>query len=185
MQSYLKDPRVFAFLDLIARAEAWFAGAKREVGYNEAVGFVKIPNLYQHPGTVAGRYQFTTDTWAIVKSKCGLYDFTQESQDIAGVYLLSTLPASINSSPYPANDKILNAVLAGNIEYAIQLASGTWASFPTKYERDKKTNKWELKTNFDRNGRDESRYFPQPSAPLDQLLETYNKYLGVRNGERQ
>jgi muramidase (phage lysozyme) len=185
MQRHLNDPKVIAFLDMIARAESWFYdpvnAPKREVGYNEAVGYVKLANLYGHPGRVAGRYQFTTDTWNRARRECGLYDFTQESQDIAGVYLLATLPTSTNSSPYPQNDRILPFVLAGTpeaIEYAIELASGTWASFPTKYEKDKKDGKWILKANFDRNGKDESRYSPQHSAPLNELLALYNNFLG-------
>jgi muramidase (phage lysozyme) len=165
LQNHLNNPKVLAFLDLIAKAETWFDDRYEFVPYDMRVGFVRLPNLYQHPGRVSGRYQFTSDTWNTAKSKCGLYDFTPESQDIAGVYLLSTLP-------YGNTNKILQVILSSNIEEAIELASGTWASFPTKYD---KTNN--LKANFDRNSENESRYSPQHSAPLNRLLDAYDKYL--------
>lgn len=187
MQMHLANPQVQVFLDLIAKAETWFDNRFEFLPYDMKVGFVKMNDLYQHPGTVAGRYQFTKETWATAKSKCGLYDFTPESQDIAGVYLLATLPASLSSSPYPLDDKILPFVLAGDatsIAYAIELASGTWASFPTKYEKDKKTGKWQEKTNFDPNSENESRYSPQRNAPLTALLEAYKKYLKAKSEKK-
>jgi muramidase (phage lysozyme) len=178
MQRHLNDPKVIAFLDMIARAESWFYdpvnAPKREVGYNEAVGYVKLANLYQHPGRVAGRYQFTPDTWNRARRECGLFDFTQESQDIAGVYLLATLPSD-------STDKILDAISSGDIDEAVELASGTWASFPTKYKYEKGVKT--LKSNFDENSEQESRYSPQKCAPLSKLRNLYAEYLKNQGGK--
>ena len=106
MQKYLANAQVYAFLNLIAKAEAWFDSKHNQVAYDDKVGFIKMTNLYDHAGVVSGRYQFTTDTWKRAKRDCGLYDFTPESQDIAAVYLLHTLPATTDT-PYPVGDKIL------------------------------------------------------------------------------
>jgi muramidase (phage lysozyme) len=166
MQKLLARPEVSAFLDMIAKAEAWFDNEHDQVAYDDRVGFVKLTNLYQHPGRVSGRYQFTADTWAIAKRELGLYDFTPESQDIAGVYLLYSLPYT--------GDKILPSILSGDIEEAIYRSAGTWASFPDK------NNKNDDGKQADVNGSKASHYYPQKNAPLNQLLTVYNNYLGER-----
>lgn len=171
MQKYLDDPRVFAFLDMIARAEAWFrdpgVNGKREVSYNEFAGFTQIPNLYQYPGRILGRYQIDKGTWSIAQRDLGLYDFTQESQDIAAVYQLYYRPSS--------KGNILSKILDGDIAEAIERGNSIWASFP-----DEKRTK---EVNADINIKPKSHYGDQPAVPLNDLLITYERFLNQRRGQ--
>ena len=96
-KSKLNDPKIRAFLDVIAFAEAYFAN--RVMNYDESSNFVKMDNLSDHPNKIlsgasssaSGRYQIMTDTWKEAKVKLGLSDFTPESQDIFAAYKLITI----------------------------------------------------------------------------------------------
>jgi muramidase (phage lysozyme) len=83
---------------------------------------VTITDLSHHPNilvqvsaglqsTAAGRYQFLNGTW----NGFGLPDFTAHNQDIGAVMLLR---------------RAMNSIEKGNIETAVSLVNGTWASLP-------------------------------------------------------
>jgi muramidase (phage lysozyme) len=160
-KNLLKDPRIRAFLDMIAFAEAYFA--KRVMNYDEGSNFIKIDDLTDHPqrilpggsSSASGRYQFMSPDWATTKKAVGVSDFTPESQDIAAVHLLRS------------RNRIVEAILADNILEAIQRASGTWASFP-----DKNKSK-----NGDVNNFPTSHYSGQGAAPANELVNEYLKAL--------
>lgn len=159
-QENLKDPRVRAFLDMIAFAEG-------NTSYNTAFGSTAskpktLENLAAHPNTAtggssaSGRYQFKADTWNEVKEKLGLGDFTPESQDIASVYKMKTRGA-------------LNLLLAGNLAAAVEAASAEWASLPYK----------------DGNSRYTFNGKPQPVKTLAELQKVYEEAFRKYNAQRK
>ena len=167
-EKYLKNPKIRAFLDMIAEAEGWFYGANnhRPPQYDEISGWLKVDDISSHPNkkgswsTAAGRYQFMPPDWAATKKATGVLDFTPRSQDIAAVYLLMT------------RNNIIGAILEDNIFEAIQRASGTWASLPDK-------NKSE---NADVNNFPTSHYNGQKAAPANALRDVYDKaYISYKN----
>lgn len=67
--------------------------------------------------TAAGAYQIIRPTWARLRDRLGLPDFTPASQDAAAVELLRQRGA-------------LAAVEAGDVERAVHIARHEWASLP-------------------------------------------------------
>jgi len=67
--------------------------------------------------TAAGAYQFIRPTWARLRDRYGLPDFSPASQDAAAAALLEELG-------------VTDLLRAGDVEGAIERASGTWASLP-------------------------------------------------------
>lgn len=124
MQKLLADdPRVRAFLEVIAYAE----GTDRDKdpalsGYSTIMGYGTAPDLYNHPGRkAAGRYQAIPATWSMAEKALGLYDFTPESQEIFGAWDLvknkSDIYTALKNNDFPA---------------AVEAASSEWASFPNR-----------------------------------------------------
>ena len=124
MQKLLvNDPRVRAFLEVIAYAE----GTDRDKdptlsGYSTIMGYGTAPNLYNHPSNKAsGRYQAIPSTWSMAEKALGLYDFTAESQEIFGAWDL------VKNKP-----NIYTALTNNNFSAAVEAASSEWASFPNR-----------------------------------------------------
>jgi len=67
--------------------------------------------------TAAGAYQFIRPTWARIKARMNVPDFSPLSQDQAAVAILDEIGA-------------LDLIYAGDIEGAIKKASKIWASLP-------------------------------------------------------
>jgi muramidase (phage lysozyme) len=67
--------------------------------------------------TAAGAYQLIKPTWLSLKARLSLPDFTASSQDLAAIELIREKGA-------------LDLVNAGNLDGAIALCHGIWASFP-------------------------------------------------------
>lgn len=67
--------------------------------------------------TASGRYQIILPTWKTLAAKLDLLDFSPDSQDDACVELLRQHGA-------------IGAILAGNIQIAIESCSHIWASLP-------------------------------------------------------
>lgn len=125
ISTYLSDPKVKAFLDLIARAEGTYQVGDN--GYNILYGFGTFQDYSKHPNkavtkggltsTAAGRYQFLKKTWDSVKSATGLNDFSPAAQDLGAIELLKRRGAL----PY---------IVSGDIQTAITKSNKEWASFP-------------------------------------------------------
>jgi muramidase (phage lysozyme) len=117
-QSNLSDPKVQAFISLLANKES---GGQ----YNAIVGGGSFSDYSQHPdiyvpslnSTAAGAFQFTYGTWNDVSSALGLTDFSPASQQLGAVYLLNKLGA-------------IAALESGNVSQAIFDAGKRWDAFP-------------------------------------------------------
>lgn len=119
------DPKVKAFLDLIARAEGTYG--RGDNGYNILYSYQTFSDYSRHPNraitsggitsTAAGRYQFLKKTWDSVQSSLNLSNFNPASQDLGAVELIRRRGA-------------LNDILNGNIQSAITKVNKEWASFP-------------------------------------------------------
>jgi lysozyme len=119
----LRDPRVRAFLDTIARSEG--------ANYNTVVGGGTFSDFSRHPNRgvtltikgkrvqshAAGRYQFMPKTWNPIQQKFGLPDFSPHSQDLAAVELLKQKGA-------------LTPLLNNKFRSAVTAVAPVWASFP-------------------------------------------------------
>ena len=131
LEAWLTDPRVRAFLDVIARAEGTDPHG-RGVGYDVIVNpGGRLTDYSRHPkkrvavktktgviySTAAGRYQYLYSTWTRVANKYGLRDFSPHSQDLGAVALLHERGA-------------LPRLLANDFEGAVYAARKEWASFP-------------------------------------------------------
>lgn len=161
-QELLKEPKIKAFLDMLAFAEGTdkTEDASRD-GYDIGFNYKKI-GILQHPGKVkggsaAGRYQAMPDSWKEAQNDLGLFDFTPESQDIFAVWRMKYKRQNMT-------DDILNDRFAE----AIQKGCGEWASLPDRTVSDPETNP-------------QSRYFykgkRQPAKKLSKLWEIYQFYL--------
>lgn len=180
MQQYLENPKVLAFLDVVA----WAEGTDNNItdglrtGYDIKYGGTidkpkYVSDLYNHPGIAAGRYQAVTITWNEAKEKLGLYDFTKESQEIFGVYTLHT-----------KRKGLLQAVQEDRIADAIEIGSAEWASFPnraTSLEAGGDVNSKPTSELKYQNGAKKGQY--QPAKSLNEILQVYNTSL--RNYQKQ
>lgn len=147
----LKNPRVRAFLDMIA-----FAEGTTKYSYYTLVGNTRLASISQHPNklvrlranlssTAAGRYQFLYRTWQDLKRQNprDLANFGERAQDIGAIMLLRGCGAL---------DKIERGDTAG----AIHVARKIWASFP-------------------------GAGYGQGERKLSALLDVYNNALGTGN----
>lgn len=130
MQGKARNPKVRAFLDVIAFTEGTdFDIDGKQTGYDIMMGGTaqnpKIaPNLYNHPGRVAsGRYQAIPSTWSEAQTALGLYDFTPESQEIFAVWALDK-----------KRPGLLDDVINDRFSEAVEKGSWEWASFPNRAE---------------------------------------------------
>ncbi|HXG23028.1 MAG TPA: glycoside hydrolase family 104 protein [Chthonomonadales bacterium] len=128
LERALSDPRVRAFLDMIAQAEGTEGSLEtRGSGYDVLFGGERISSLAQHPArrithggltsTAAGRYQFLLRTWNALCERLHLADFSPHSQDLGALLLLKECGA-------------LRLVQIDCPEKAIRAAAHIWASFP-------------------------------------------------------
>lgn len=179
MQALLGNPKIRAFLDVIAYAEGTDKiDDGKQTGYNIAYGGTEtnpkfMPDLYDHPKSraAAGRYQAVGDTWDEAKPLLGLFDMTQESQDIFGVYAINKKRPKILQ--FLKNDNFADAIDAGSLE---------WASFPNRVEskgdmENNHTSYYEY-TSGPRKGE------KQPSYPLSTLQGVYEKSLKKFKGAK-
>jgi muramidase (phage lysozyme) len=124
---YLEEPRMKAFLDVIAYAE----GTSHAKGYSALYGGELFNDFSCHPrriiikkscnrllgSTAAGRYQILARSWDHYASVLHIKDFSPQNQDKIAVALIRQRGA-------------LNNVLAGEFEIAIEKVSQLWASLP-------------------------------------------------------
>ncbi len=152
-----KDPRVKAFLDLLAHGEGTsYHPEVKMLPDQYRISFCndgKIASFKDHPrkkccnrvgdriicATAAGRYMFLQRTWDWVREKLALNDFSPTNQDLAAIYLLMESGA-------------LDEILKNNIKGAIAKASRFWAPMP-------------------------GSSYNQPQTKLSELLGIYQKRL--------
>lgn len=122
----LKNANVQALLAMIKKFES-------DGKYNVLYGGGTFADYSKHPqvrvpffnpatqkpdySTAAGAYQINFPTWSTVLKYAGAGDFSPASQDAAAVWLLK-----LNGA--------LAAIMDGDFDTAIRLASKTWASLP-------------------------------------------------------
>jgi len=145
----LENQNVRAFLRAIRLGE----GTSGDDGYNIIVGGGHFAHYVDHPrvriwvprykvwSTAAGAYQIIARTWDGLVEQYGFPDFSPECQDEAAVALI-------------AEKRALRHVKDGNIEKAISLLGGVWASLP---------------------GSDDG----QRDEPMENVLAEYAKFGGV------
>lgn len=133
---------VQAFLDCIAACEGTGNAYNALFGYTPRNGKVFANDYIKHPNirapftqtdgtlnytTAAGRYQFLYSTWTRLAKKLNLYMFTPADQDAGAIELL----AECGAMPF---------IKSGDLQSAIDKASGIWASLPSsKYLQPKRT----------------------------------------------
>lgn len=121
-----------AFLDMIGFSEGTSALGHHN-GYDVIVGSTptlmrRMDSFDDHPrvtmqlnstlwSSAAGRYQITAPTWAVLKLRLKLPDFSPDSQDKAALELIREKGA-------------LDMIDTGNITDAIIACAPIWASFP-------------------------------------------------------
>jgi muramidase (phage lysozyme) len=137
------DPKVRAFLDLIAWSEGTSTSlVTRDDGYDVIVSGINGPNTFTdystHPfangrppivvnesgleSTASGRYQQVVRNWTVYKAQLQLPDFGHDSQDAMALQLIKECQAE-------------PLIMAGNIQAAISACSSRWASFPGDYQQ--------------------------------------------------
>jgi muramidase (phage lysozyme) len=128
LREELLDPKVRAFLDVIAYAEGTFFTKE---GYRRIFGKQVFKNFRAHPRQVvcassrgrplcssaAGRYQFSQKMWKRVASLIGARDFSPANQDRAAVFLLHDARA-------------LEPLKRGKFDEALRRVRKIWASLP-------------------------------------------------------
>jgi len=126
VKAAINDRNVQAFLKMIRRFES-------NGDYSVIFGGKHFSDFTQHPrirvpfhnprtkrddySTAAGAYQINFPTWLTIQAVAALPDFSQQSQDLAAVYLLKIRGA-------------LGYILDNDFENALRVASKTWASLP-------------------------------------------------------
>jgi tape measure domain-containing protein len=125
LSQHLNNPRVKAFLDIIAYAEG--TAKMPNQGYNTLFGHGQFSSFADHPrqripfgstsSSASGRYQIMDFTWDEEKAKLGLKDFSPVSQDLVALSRILMRGG-------------LDELLKGNIRGAINATRKEWASFP-------------------------------------------------------
>jgi tape measure domain-containing protein len=125
LSQHLNNPRVKAFLDVIAYAEGTFNMPNQ--GYNTLFGHGQFSSFADHPrrripfgsttSSASGRYQIMDFTWDEEKAKLGLKDFSPFSQDLVALSRILMRGG-------------LDEVLKGDAVGALFAARQEWASFP-------------------------------------------------------
>lgn len=168
MSTPIAEPKLMAFLDLIAWSEGTSTHPHTTAdGYDVIVTGALSENLItdyrDHPfaagraailvhegpprlySTASGRYQIRLETWRFLVRILGLLNFQPANQDLGGLELIKSCGA-------------ITAILVGNLPFAFQRVCNTWASFP-------------------------GNLFNQPTHPTDILTAKYAEYL-VKRGAR-
>lgn len=121
-----KNPRVRAFLDMIAFAE----GTDHDLGYRTLFTGALFHHYHDHPrkkicgclkgkmicSTAAGRYQILARTWDHIRPKIEAIDFSPRFQDFAALALMQQYDA-------------LTDIISGKIGKAVKKLNKVWASF--------------------------------------------------------
>jgi tape measure domain-containing protein len=125
LSQHLNNPRVKAFLDVIAYAEG--TAKMPNQGYNTLFGHGQFSSFADHPrqripfgstsSSASGRYQIMDFTWNEEKAKLGLKDFSPVSQDLVALSRILMRGG-------------LDELLKGDIRGAINATRKEWASFP-------------------------------------------------------
>lgn len=125
LSQHLNNPRVKAFLDVIAYAEG--TAKMPNQGYNTLFGHGQFSSFADHPrqripfgstsSSASGRYQIMDFTWNEEKAKLGLKDFSPVSQDLVALSRILMRGG-------------LDELLEGDIRGAINATRKEWASFP-------------------------------------------------------
>jgi muramidase (phage lysozyme)/beta-lactamase class A len=125
LSQHLNNPRVKAFLDVIAYAEG--TAKMPNQGYNTLFGHGQFSSFADHPrrripfgsttSSASGRYQIMDFTWDEEKAKLGLKDFSSFSQDLVALSRILMRGG-------------LDELLKGDIPGAINATRTEWASFP-------------------------------------------------------
>ena len=117
-----------AFLTMLRKSE----GTLGEKGYKTQFGGGQFSNFKDHPNEIikrgkysssaAGAYQILSKTWnsktaVKIKNTLGISDFSPESQDKFGLWLID-------------NRGALNNVISGDVEGSIRKTNKEWASLP-------------------------------------------------------
>lgn len=123
VKNSVTDKNVKAFLKVIRIGE----GTSGADGYHIMFTGTKFSDLSKHPNikhcagslcsTAAGAYQFLYRTWTGAQSALSLPDFSEQSQDLAAVYLINQRGA-------------LDDVIAGRFSTAVEKCNREWASLP-------------------------------------------------------
>lgn len=125
LSQHLNNPRVKAFLDVIAYAEG--TSNMPNKGYNTLFGHGQFSSFADHPrqripfgstsSSASGRYQIMDFTWDEEKAKLGLKDFSPVSQDLVALSRILMRGG-------------LDELLKGDIRGVINATRKEWASFP-------------------------------------------------------
>lgn len=136
-QSDLDNPNVKAFLNLIKKHESRGGDYSIIYGGGQFTDFSAHPNKrvpFMNPktkqmdySTAAGAYQINWKTWLEINAVMSLPDFGKQSQDLAAIILLRKIGA-------------LPLIIAGDLNGALQKASGRWASLPYSTSMQNKTS---------------------------------------------
>lgn len=125
----MRDVNVSAFLLMLQHSEGT---AKADNPYAVTFGeaftiqdFSDHPHALGWPGylwngvheTASGAYQITYPTWLTLKARLNLSDFSPQSQDTAAIELIRERGA-------------LQDIVDGNLQNAVYLCRGIWASLP-------------------------------------------------------
>lgn len=129
LEQAIKNPNCQAMLATIGKSE----GAEYDSLFgDDAAHPNKFTDFADHPDkpfhyknkigvmivtTAAGKYQFIHSTWANLKNKLSLPDFSPHSQDIAALELLS-------------EKNVLQKLMDGNFAAALEAGKTIWASLP-------------------------------------------------------
>jgi len=133
LEQALQNTNVKAFMEMIRKCE----GTSHKDGYRFMFGStyskpVLMDNINDHPlkmfnytdkagkkmlTSAAGAYQITKTTWIVLKYQLGLKDFSEHSQDLCCVELISQC-------------NVLQKLMDGNFHEALNGCRKIWASLP-------------------------------------------------------
>jgi muramidase (phage lysozyme) len=131
-ESYLSNPNVRAFLDVLAYCEG--ADYNTVFGGGSFVGWQHPCRKVQAGGynsDAAGRYQFLCSTWRGL----GLQDFSPANQDLGAIILIAQKGA-------------LQDIANGDLQTAVSKCRGTWPSLPGGSQQ---TRNWSQVTSYFQN----------------------------------
>jgi tape measure domain-containing protein len=171
LSQHLNNPRVKAFLDVIAYAEG--TANMPNKGYNTLFGHGQFSSFADHPrqripfgstsSSASGRYQIMDFTWNEEKAKLGLKDFSPVSQDLVALSRILMRGG-------------LDELLKGDIRGAINATRKEWASFPgANYPGQGMKRMEDLLKVYDQSLRQYQPNAPRTQSELDALTKEETK----------
>jgi tape measure domain-containing protein len=171
LSQHLNNPRVKAFLDVIAYAEG--TAKMPNQGYNTLFGHGQFSSFADHPrqripfgstsSSASGRYQIMDFTWNEEKAKLGLKDFSPVSQDLVALSRILMRGG-------------LDELLKGDIRGAINATRKEWASFPgANYPGQGMKRMEDLLKVYDQSLRQYQPNAPRTQSELDALTKEETK----------